>query len=159
MPSTPLVRPRVRNIPELVGCIEVVVEEVVGDADGLRTVITVVKALSKDKKKSSIVCLWPQASYKPTELTSETVMGNYFNKFILLDVSMEISPPQFYLGKIVHRKIELLPVGNCLFLMGIGKYNRTYPWNMGYSLLLRTYLDLSAVMRQLLRQSMMLPMG
>ena len=32
-------------------------------------------------------------------------MGNYFNKFILLDVSMEISPPQFYLGKIVHRKI------------------------------------------------------
>ena len=47
----------VRNIPELVGCIEVVVEEVVADADGLRTVITVVKALSKDKKKSSIVCL------------------------------------------------------------------------------------------------------
>lgn len=57
MPSTPLVRPRVRNIPELVGCIEVVVEEVVADADRLRTVITVVKALSKDKKKSSIVCL------------------------------------------------------------------------------------------------------
>ena len=50
MPSTSLVRPRVRNIPELVGCIEVVVEEVVADADGLRTVITVVKALRKDKK-------------------------------------------------------------------------------------------------------------
>lgn len=41
---------RDRNIPELVGCIKVVVEEVVANADGLRTVITVVKALRKDKK-------------------------------------------------------------------------------------------------------------
>ena len=47
MPSTPLVRPRVRNIPELVGCIEVVVEEVVADADGLRTVITVGKGIAQ----------------------------------------------------------------------------------------------------------------
>ena len=47
VPSTPLVRPRVRNIPELVGCIEVVVEEVVADADGLRTVITVGKGIAQ----------------------------------------------------------------------------------------------------------------
>lgn len=51
MPSTPLVRPRVRNIPELVGCIEVVVEEVVADADGLRTVITVGKGIAQGLKK------------------------------------------------------------------------------------------------------------
>ena len=61
MPSTPLVRPRVRNIPELVGCIEVVVEEVVADADGLRTVITVVKALRKDKKKFN--CLFMTSGF------------------------------------------------------------------------------------------------
>ena len=47
VPSTPLVRPSVRNIPELVGCIEVVVEEVVADADGLRTVITVGKGIAQ----------------------------------------------------------------------------------------------------------------
>ena len=46
-PSTPLVRPSVRNIPELVGCIEVVVEQVVADADGLRTVITVGKGIAQ----------------------------------------------------------------------------------------------------------------
>ena len=46
-PPPPLVRPRVRNIPELVGCIEVVVEEVVADADGLRTVITVGKGIAQ----------------------------------------------------------------------------------------------------------------
>ena len=47
VPSTPLVRPSVRNIPELVGCIEVVVEQVVADADGLRTVITVGKGIAQ----------------------------------------------------------------------------------------------------------------
>ena len=47
MPSTGLVRPTVRNIPELVGCIEVVVEEVVADTDGLRTIITVGKDIAQ----------------------------------------------------------------------------------------------------------------
>ena len=41
MPSTGLVRPTVRNIPELVGCIEVIAEEVAVAADGLGTVVIV----------------------------------------------------------------------------------------------------------------------